>query len=348
MYRKKNPLYIHILLFFGTFLTTTIAGVQWVGKDFTHLENLSYGLTYGFLMITFLTSHEFGHYIASRIHKVDATLPYYIPFPPAPGLMGLFGTFGAVIKTRSPILSRKALFDIGVAGPISGFIVSIIFLIYGFLTLPDISYILNIHPEYIVLYGGEIPRSGLHFGDNLGYYLLSKIFVITEANLPPMNEMYHYPFLNAGWFGLFVTALNIMMPMGQLDGGHVTYAMFGPVIQKKIAKVFWIIIMSVGALGTLGYVHEILSYNEEGNIFNFFKTILYPPLDWIKTNIPYLLEGWGGWLFWGLIIRFFIKLPHPPVQENDKLDKKRMIIGWISLIILILSISYNGIYFVNK
>lgn len=344
--RKKHSVYFHIFLFLATFLSTTIAGVQWAGQDFTHLENISYGLTYGILMMLFFFSHEFGHYFASRYHKVDVTLPYFIPFPPAPGLIGLFGTFGAVIRTRSPILSRTALFDIGVAGPIGGFIMSLIFLIYGLMTLPTIDFIYSIHPNYLVMNSGQIPAEGLFYGDTILYSILSSVFANPDGFLPPMNEIYHYPFLNVGWFGLFVTTLN-MMPIGQLDGGHITYAMFGRNLQTKIARIFWWLIMIMGVFGILGIFYEILSLEHEGTSYYFLKQIFFPILNFIHVNAPFLYKSWSGWLFWGVITRLFIKLEHPPVRDNEPLSRNRMIVGWLSIIILVLSFSYNGLYFIE-
>jgi len=343
---KGHPTYIHVLLFIATFLSAALAGVNWAGKDYTNLDNFEYGILYGILVITFLTAHEFGHYIASRIHGVNATLPYYIPFPPTPVFPSLFGTFGAVIKTRSPIMTNKALFDIGVSGPIAGFIVALIFLIYGLLTLPGIEFIYSIHPEYMLLFNGQIPPISLHFGDTILYSFLSHTIANPNGFLPPMNEIYHYPFLNVGWFGLFVTSLN-MIPIGQLDGGHVTYAMFGGEKQLKIAKIFWWIMMIVGGAATLGLVLELVNLIEPDSFFSFIRYLLIPPLTWIKVNVPWFYSGWSGWLFWGLITKFFIKLPHPTIYSDDKLDNKRIVIGWFALIILLLSFSYNGIYFVE-
>jgi len=344
--RKKHSVYFHLFLFIATFLSTAIAGAQWAGHDFTHLENIIYGFTYGILMSVFFLSHEFGHYFAARHHKVDATLPYFIPFPPAPGLIGLFGTFGAVIRTRSPILSRKVLFDIGVSGPIAGFVVSLLFLIYGLMTLPTIDFIYNIHPNYVLLHRGMIPAEGLFYGDSILYHLLSSVFANSDGFLPPMNEIYHYPFLNVGWFGLFVTVLN-MIPIGQLDGGHITYAMFGAKRQGQIARFFWWLIMIMGFLGFLSLTHDSLNYVKEGSSYYILKQLFFGPLHWIEINAPVLFDAWGGWLFWGLITRIFIKLDHPPVKENDDLDSGRMYIGWFAILILILSFSYNGIYFLE-
>jgi len=337
---KRTHWSIHLLLFLATFLTCTIAGTLWAGENYLDISKWSSGLTYAVLVLTFLSAHEFGHYFAARYHKVDATLPYYIPIP-IPEIM-LFGTFGAVIKTRSPITSKKALFDIGVAGPISGFIVCLIFLIIGFQTLPPKEFIYTIHPQYQIT---GVLDSGLHFGDTILFSFMSNIFANPNGWLPPMNEVYHYPFLCVGWFGLFVTALN-MLPLGQLDGGHVTYAMFGEK-QHIIAKYVWWLIVIIGSGSVLALLYELLSYDNPSGIYIFLQNTILPILSWIKKTVPWYFNGWGGWIFWGLITRLFIKLKHPVIYDNTILDRKRKIIGWIALIALLLSFSYNGIYFVE-
>ncbi len=345
--KKKPSSIINILLIVATFFTTSIAGVLWAGKDFTDLSNIHLGFAYAILIVTFLGAHEFGHYIASRVHKVDATLPFFIPFPPAPNLPSIFGTFGAVIKTYSPIRSRKALFDIGVAGPIAGFVVAFAFLIYGLSTLPGKEFIYNIHPEYLTEFGGKIPETSLHFGDTLLFWISAKLFANPDGFLPPMNEIYHYPFLNVGWFGLFVTTLNLI-PIGQLDGGHVAYAMFGEEKQYKVANIAWKIMMAIGIVGLLGILYDFMSFDYPDKTYQFFKDLLLPPLKFIKAKVPWLLQCWPGWLFWGLIARFFIKLRHPPlIEHGEPLDSKRRAIGWCAFVILFLSLSYNGIYFIQ-
>ena len=132
---RIKSLIVHLSLFFATFVTVTLAGVQWLNKDPFELANLPYGLEYGCLILLFLSAHEFGHYFAARAHKVETTLPYFLPFPAFLGIAP-FGTFGAVIKVKSGLDSRRALFDIGAAGPISGFVVCIVMLVIGFRTLP--------------------------------------------------------------------------------------------------------------------------------------------------------------------------------------------------------------------
>ncbi len=336
--RHRKTFIINIILFAVTFLTTLTGGMLWANKP-VEFSNLSFGLTYSILIMIFISSHEFGHYIASRIHGVDATLPFYIP---APVFIMPFGTFGAVIKTRTPISSRKALFDIGVAGPVSGFIVCVIFLIYGFATLPGKEYIYSIHPEYLTYLGGEIPKTGLHFGDTLLFSISKWLFANPNGWIPPMNEVYHYPFLNVGWFGLFVTSLN-MLPIGQLDGGHVTYAMFGNK-QPKIARIVWWVMFTLGSFGIAGLAYSTFLNGEFTGFWGFIKDAIFPVLDFIHSLVPFIFTFWPGWFFWSLFTRFLIKIPHPYVPEEGKLSRNRMILGWVSLVILVLSFSYNGIW----
>ncbi|MFP4529613.1 MAG: site-2 protease family protein [Candidatus Kapaibacterium sp.] len=340
---RMNKLWIHIGLFALTFLSCMMAGAQWAFKDFTEITNWHYGLTYAILIMTFLSAHEFAHYAASRLHGVDASLPFFIPLP-IPYIVN-FGTLGAVIKTRSRIPSRRALFDIGVSGPIAGFIVCFGFLLYGLATLPPIDYLYNIHPEYLEN-GGKIPETSLFFGDTLLYWIMTELFANPDGFLPPMNEIYHYPFLNVGWFGLFVTTLN-MLPLGQLDGGHVTYAMFGRRNHAKIARVVWWAMVAIGCGSLLGLIHESLQVDSTGAVMQILRAALLPPLSWIADSAPFIFRGWGGWLFWALITRVFIKLDHPPVGASGSIGRGRMTLGWIALVILLMSFSYNGIYYIE-
>lgn len=339
----KQKYWLHILLFCCTFITTAIAGVQWANQDFLNLENISYGLEYSLLLLIFLSSHEFGHYIASRLHGVNATLPYYIPFPPIPGFIN-FGTFGAVIKTKNVIPDKKALFDIGAAGPIAGFIMSMIFLIIGFWTLPAKEFIYSIHPEYL-LYGGEIPKSGIYFGDTLLFSAMAKLFVHGNSWLPVMNEMYYYPLLNVGWFGLFVTTLN-MLPFGQLDGGHIFYAMFGEK-QGKIGRVFLWFIIIVGFGSLLDTAYELFQTDYPNAFYLSIQSFMLSKLSFLKSIAAPYFQSWGGWLFWAIIAKFFLKIKHPYVGGDDDIGTVRKIIGWFTILILVLSFSYNGIYIIE-
>jgi membrane-associated protease RseP (regulator of RpoE activity) len=300
---------VHVGLLLLTFLTTTFAGVQWLNRDPLELTNFVSGLPYGILIITMLLSHEMGHYLAAVRNKVSATLPYFLPFPSFL-FFGFFpfGTLGAVIRLQSSVTSRRALFDIGATGPIAGFVVSVIFLIIGFVTLPTIDYLYTIHPEYVGL--DRIPAEGLTFGTSILYNLLSAVFSPSGAFIPPMNEIYHYPFLCVGWFGLFVTAMNLL-PIGQLDGGHIIYAMFGQGYHR-IAQGALIGLM---VLGTLGFL----------------------PL----LGIPFEF-GWTGWLFWAILLVFFMRgqrKHRPPISDDTPLDNLRLVFGWICVCIFFVSFS---------
>jgi membrane-associated protease RseP (regulator of RpoE activity) len=309
--RKKIKNYlIHIGLFIITFITTTLAGVSWTTGQPGPYELsiiIQKGLPYSVSLMLIITFHEFGHYFAAVYHRVRSTLPFYIPFPPIPIFIN-FGTLGAVIKTKSPIFTKKAMFDIGVAGPIAEFIISVAILIYGFMNVPGIEYILNIHPDYL---SEEYGKTGLIlvFGDSALFLFLKEIFVNKDLFFPPMSEIYHYPYLTAGWFGLFVTSMN-MIPVGQLDGGHISYTMFG---EKKHYNLSVIGFIALFVLGITGIIEATLEMN--------------------------MGFGWSGWLFWALILYFIIKLKHPPVMDSTPLDNKRMILGYISFIIFIISFS---------
>lgn len=305
---KERPM-LHLGLFIITFITTTIAGVQWTSASGGpyELSELLIGLPYSICILLIISFHEFGHYFAAMYHKVKATLPFYIPFPPIPYLIN-FGTMGAVIRTRSRIHTKKAMFDIGVAGPIAGFIVCLTILIYGFLNVPSVDYILHIHPDY---YDPSYGKNGLNltFGDSILFSFLRMIFTQPGQFFPPMSEIYHYPYLCVGWFGLFITSMN-MIPVGQLDGGHISYAMFGEKNHFKISVVSFSIMF---VFGILGFIDSVLEINYG--------------------------IGWSGWLFWAVILYFVIRLKHPPVPDNNELDAKRKFIGYFSFFIFIISFS---------
>ena len=179
---------IHIILFL-----LTVASTYFVGGPY-----------YSMSIISILLAHEMGHYLMSRKYGIPATLPYFIPFPLSP-----FGTFGAIIKMKGVIINKKALFDIGVAGPISGFLVAIPFIILG-INLSAIQTISG-NPSFIEL------------GDPLLFKILQYFMI---GSIPEGQDLVLHPFAYAGWVGLFVTALNLL-PVGQLDGGHIIYAVFG-------------------------------------------------------------------------------------------------------------------------
>ncbi|MBN2355341.1 site-2 protease family protein [candidate division KSB1 bacterium] len=186
---QRRP-YINIILFILTILSTYVTG----------------GLWYSASIITILLCHEMGHFIMCRLYKVPATLPFFIPFPFA----NPFGTMGAVIQMKGGIPSRKALFDIGAGGPLAGLVVTLPIIFIG-LSLSD------------VVISTPSEQTGLILGESL---LFKALAYATKGPLQQNQDIMLHPVAYAGWAGLFVTALNLL-PIGQLDGGHVMYSLFG-------------------------------------------------------------------------------------------------------------------------
>jgi membrane-associated protease RseP (regulator of RpoE activity) len=258
----------NLILFILTVLTTFAAGALFLeGKNiFANPLLLIHGASFAVPLLLILLFHEFGHYLMSRKRGIKTSLPYFIPGPT------ILGTFGAVIKSKSPFRSRRDLIDVGAAGPIPGFIVAIIVVILGLSQSQT-----TVH----------IPEEGLTLGNSLIFILLSNLVL----NVPPGHDVLLSPMAFAGWAGLFVTMLNLL-PIGQLDGGHIAYALLGK-NQKKVAR------YTVLALIPLGFF-------------------------------------WMGWFLWA-ILAFVINLAHPPtLNETIPLDRKRKIVGLISLAIFIL------------
>lgn len=231
--------------------------------------NILKGLPFALSLLTILLTHEMGHFLTSRYHGVRSTLPYFIPAPT------LLGTFGAFIKMKSPILSKRALVDIGASGPIAGFVVSVLFTIMG------------LKLSQVVPSGTE---GGIGLGASLIFYILALLVI---GDIPDGIDIVLHPVAFAGWIGLFVTSLNLL-PIGQLDGGHISYAIFG----RRHRTVSMVVLFLLLAFGFL---------------------------------------GWPGWLVWAAIVSI-LGIGHPPViDQYSPLDRKRRMIGWLTLLIFILT-----------
>ena len=221
---------IHIVLFGATLFTTTLAGTFQAGGDpLSDPSALVLGLPFALTLLLILLSHEMGHYILARIHGVWASLPYFIPGPPF-----FVGTFGAFIRMKSAPANRRALFDIGAAGPWAGVCFAIPAVIVG-LALSEVR---PLDP----LSGGII------LGDSA---LFSALIWLVLGVAPDDVRVILHPIALAGWFGLFVTFLNLL-PVGQLDGGHVVYSLFGRA-HRWIARVFLLVILVLGFQGWNGW-----------------------------------------------------------------------------------------------
>lgn len=250
--RRSERWWLHLLLAAITLGTTTVAGAYLNGQDPLRLVSRSLGpwaypvpselvpgeLLPGFAfavpLMIILLGHELGHYLVALRHRMDVSPPYFIP---APNWINLVGTFGAFIRLRSPMINRVMLLDVGAGGPIAGFLLSVPIFVLGLLwSVP-----LPVSPpdapaRFAVLFGG----APLWLGDSLLVHFLAWL---TGTGTGSGVWLLH-PFALAGWLGLFVTALNLF-PLAQLDGGHILYALFGPV-QRRIGLAFLVVLVALG------------------------------------------------------------------------------------------------------
>lgn len=268
---------IHWILFLATGLTTVTAGAMQQGViPWETPWQLYKGLPFSLTLLIILLSHEMGHYLMARYHDLDVSLPYFLPAPPIPFLIG---TLGAFIRIRSPILNKPALMDVGAAGPLSGILITLPLLVLG-LQLSEI--------QVVTGDAGQMP------GIVLGESILFKIICwLTVGSLPDNYNLIMHPIAFAGWIGLLVTNINLI-PVGQLDGGHVSYALFGDRSQQ-IAKIFYLLLIIFG------------------------------------------LISWYGWLVWVVLLYFMGFVHPPPLQYWVPLDRKRRIIGYLTIAVFILT-----------
>lgn len=232
----RHRYWLHALLLLATLFTTTVVGAS-LAQSFAQHQAFDYdlngyvtawhnpaylltGLPFSLTLLGILLAHEMGHYLAARYYGVDATLPFFIPMP------SVIGTCGAFIRIRSAILSKKILFDIGIGGPLAGFVVLILPLIAG------------VSMSQVV--PGIATRGELVFGTPL----ILRFFEWAILGAAPA-DVYLHPVARAAWVGLLATALNLL-PIGQLDGGHVLYAFLGE-RTRLLSRIF------VGVLVLMGF-----------------------------------------------------------------------------------------------
>jgi membrane-associated protease RseP (regulator of RpoE activity) len=365
---------LHTFLFVVTLLATTLAGGEWLyGKSI--LGSGDHALTWEYFLRSFqfsvpflgiLLIHELGHLFASIHHKIRSSLPYFIPawfgFLGAPSI----GTFGAIIRIKTFINSRRKYFDIGVAGPIAGFILAFGVLIYGFTHLPEADYIYEIHPEYQDPdFKGHSAEEGymiFELGYNLLFYVLEKTLADPER-MPNMMEVIHYPYLFAGYLALFFTALNLL-PIGQLDGGHVVFGLF-PKLHRQISLSAYICFIFYAGLGVLDPFGELNTI-----VFHMVLYILFLYVCFSKAELDtqtlwvvilciaagqYLLayffphfQGYTGWLFFAFLLGRVMGINHPEVYGEVEMGKGRKLIGWIAILIFILCFSPQPFNFIAE
>lgn len=244
--RPRHRYWLHALLLVATLLSTTVVGAGLArsfaaGRPFDFQGDLagyarmwqqpSYllpGLPFSLTLLTILLAHEFGHFLTARYYLVDVTLPYFIPAPT------LIGTLGAFIRIRSPILSKRVLFDIGIAGPLAGFVALVSPLVAG------------------VALSKVVPGIGQSGDLVFGTPLLLRLMEWARFPGVPLQDIYLHPVARAAWVGLLATALNLL-PIGQLDGGHILYAFLGE-RTRYLSRLFIFVLVLMGTFITYSWL----------------------------------------------------------------------------------------------
>lgn len=272
---KRRPLVVQLVLFLATVVTTLAAGALQQGiNPLQSPGSLWRGIPFSLTLLMILGAHEFGHYFISRKHRIEVSLPYFIPAP------SFIGTFGAFIRMKSPIMDRRILLDIGVAGPLAGMVVAVPALLVG-LSLSQ-----------------TVPAT-VAGGIKLGSSLLFSFFSwIIQGPIPEHRDLVLHPIAFSGWIGLLVTSLNLL-PVGQLDGGHVAYAVLGS-RQHVVAMVVVGLLLVLGLTGWVGWLVWVAIL--------FVMGMRHPPVvyDWIPLDRKRRVIGWATL---GLFVMTFTPMP---------------------------------------
>ena len=287
--------WLHVVLFIAAIITTSVGGAMFAGViDPWRLEALIHpraGFIFSIPLLAILLAHESGHYVTARRYRVDVSPPYFIPFPAA---LDLIGTLGAFIRIRSPIFDRRTLFDVGVAGPLAGVVFAIPILLlglHGSTALPGIA-----SPEPLAHQFVRFNGDPILIGDSL--LLMACRAMVGLHGLVELS-----PLAVAGWVGILVTSLNLL-PLAQLDGGHVAFAMH-PGAQPVVARAMWIALIPLGFVWQGWWFWAVLSLAiGRGKLVH--PPVIAPerPLDANRRFV--------GWLAVALFILTFMPLPIRP------------------------------------
>jgi membrane-associated protease RseP (regulator of RpoE activity) len=287
---------LNVALFLITLVTVFMAGAVFLPAK-TLWEMARNGLEFTAALMGILVCHEAGHYIAARRRHIETSLPYFIPAPP---FISYFGTFGAVILMRGRIRSRNALIEVGAAGPLAGMAVAVPLLFIGLADCPI----------------GPIPSEGFIEGQSLLYMLAKRVVL---GPIPAGYDVYidHSPLAWAGWIGMLVTMLNLL-PIGQLDGGHVFYALFGE-LHARASIWFVRALFALGAAVLIALGMDGWSLGLRGD-------------DLVLAALP-----GAGWLLLGtalLLLNRSSKFRHPPTDGGD-LSPAHAAVGVLSLLLFV-------------
>ena len=324
------------------------------------------GLQFSLPFLGVLTIHEFGHFVFSKKYKADVSLPFYMPVWLGFLALPTLGTMGAFITLKSQLKSRKEYFDVGVAGPLAGLVAAIFLLWYGFTHLPPLDYLFNIHPDY-AKYGADYasyvytnPGVNIKLGSNLLFKFFENYVVEDKSLIPNGYELMHYPFLFAGFLALFFTALNLL-PIGQLDGGHILFSLFGSKAHTIISPVLFscfILYAGVGSPSPIDFQYDTFLTEKlwdnaliTGVIYISVSKVFDRQLNNVTLaiaifGIQYVLKVWypdlvgyPGWTVFGLVRGRFLGIYHPTVVENKALSSGRILIAIVSLFVFIICFS---------
>jgi membrane-associated protease RseP (regulator of RpoE activity) len=386
MFNKPIPkLILQLFLFVLTIVTTTLSGAEWIGLPCKTLEEaFSIGLSYSVPFLLLLTVHEFGHFFTARHYNVPVSLPYFIPVYFL-GFIASIGTMGAFIRMKPAFTTTRQYFDIGIAGPLAGFVTAMGFLIYGFNHLPEKEYIYKIHPEYkqfglayenhvynqsflrlsdslhhVQINSNQAFKPAEHYemfaiGENLLFYIFKNYVVDDATRVPNKYELMHYPILFAAYLALFFTSLNLI-PIGQLDGGHVLYGLIGYEKHAIVSKVLLILFVAFASLGFVNFKLNQEEVIKDILLLGLILWTLFRPLfkDWKNVLLVSLavmvlelssstlfpsISGYSGWLFFAFILSRFLGIQHPKASVEMPLNLSRKILGWIALLIFVFCFS---------
>lgn len=363
---------LHVLLLALTLVTTTFAGGTWAARDLVYIQDawamvlgwpvgpsfLLDGLRFSVPLLAFLLAHEAGHYVAARRHGLDVSLPYVLPLPLPPPIL-TFGTLGAVIRIREPLPTTRILFDVGAAGPLAGLAVALPLLVVALATLPAPSYLMGMSGHEAVQAAiretGTFPTSapGLGLPLTLVPPPLVALAMAAVPNAPPAWEMYHYPTLLAAWLSILFTALNLL-PVGQLDGGHVVYALFGPRVHRVVARVvvvamlvsgaaagaelaFWAPtpLHQAGAFAGLAALVGALAWGtmrRAGPALAVFGFVGVAAAAWHVLWPAGVRYAWLGWLIWAVLLVRVVRVDHPPVRVPNRLTPGQTLAAWLCIL----------------
>ncbi len=288
-----------IVLFVATLGTTLYGGAMLEGVEVRSVSDLLAGWVFAVPLLGILLTHELGHYVAGKLHRVDLSPPHFIPAPTA------FGTLGAIIRMRARITRRDALLDVGAAGPLAGLAVAIPVLMYGLAT----SEVKPMTPR-------AVDATVLLEGHSLLYEVL---LYATHGPIPEGHDIFLTSTALAGWAGLLLTLINLV-PFGQLDGGHIAFALFGE-RQNRYSRRVLMLLPVVGVL--VGLVYGLPTWRAGA------------PWELVSRD---LLAG-ANWIVWGIVLGGLARVgggvDHPPT-DDAVLSPRRRLVAWLCLLLFVL------------